>query len=144
MSAIAYPCNATGIYYINTHSISQQPIVAEAPRLLSVDQRLRIPSHKALQLGALFFQCYLHSKLLRYETSVDFVSLPRLSQLIAAPLRIGVAGLTHDHVNWILGIPTGVIFKLLGLLKSIKSWQKNIVSNTNSHFPLYFVPLRKC
>lgn len=38
-----------------------------------------------------------------------------LSQLIAAPLRIGVAGLTHDHVNWILGRPDRGDIQIVGI-----------------------------
>ena len=49
-----------------------------------------------------------------------FCILSMASSAMAAPLRIGVAGLTHSHVHWILGRPAKGDIELVGIAEPNK------------------------
>jgi predicted dehydrogenase len=64
-------------------------------------------------------------------------------QAIAAPLRVGVAGLTHSHVHWILGRADRGDIQLVGIAESNKELAKRFLEQHKLPMSLLFGSLEE-
>jgi len=65
------------------------------------------------------------------------------TQVIAAPLRVGVAGLTHTHVHWILGRADRGDIQIVGIAESNKDLAKRFLEQHNLPMSLLFETLEE-
>lgn len=65
------------------------------------------------------------------------------SQNTKKPLRIGVAGLTHDHVHWILGSNSREEFEIVGIAESNRELVDRYVKQYNFSRDLVFSSLEE-
>ena len=61
----------------------------------------------------------------------------------AAPLRVGVAGLTHSHVHWILGRPDRGDIQLVGIAEPDRSLAERFLKQHNLPMSLWFSSLEE-
>jgi len=86
---------------------------------------------------------------LEYETTTMklitfFISLLLLSYMApAAPLRVGVAGLTHSHVHWILGRPDRGDIQLVGIAEPNKALAERFLKQHELPMSLWFATLEE-
>lgn len=75
---------------------------------------------------------------------IFFLGLFLLSiYLSAAPLRIGVAGLTHSHVHWILGRPDRGDIELVGIAEPNKELAERFLKQHNLPMSLWYATLEE-
>jgi predicted dehydrogenase len=65
------------------------------------------------------------------------------TQAISAPLRVGVAGLTHSHVHWILGRADRGDIQIVGIAESNKDLAKRFLEQHNLPMSLLFETLEE-
>ncbi|MEY4929552.1 MAG: hypothetical protein RI909_276 [Bacteroidota bacterium] len=61
----------------------------------------------------------------------------------AAPLRVGVAGLTHSHVHWILGRPDRGDIQLVGIAEPNKALAERFLKQHGLPMSLWFATLEE-
>ena len=60
-----------------------------------------------------------------------------------SPLRVGVAGLTHSHVHWILGRPDRGDIQLVGIAEPNKALAERFLNQHNLPMSLWFATLEE-
>jgi len=65
------------------------------------------------------------------------------TQVIAAPLRVGVAGLTHSHVHWILGRADRGDIQIVGIAESNRELAKRFLEQHGLPMSLLFNSLEE-
>jgi hypothetical protein len=75
-----------------------------------------------------------------------FIFLIMLSQTIDAfsqkePLRLGIAGITHSHVHWLLGRKDTVGIKIVGIAEPNRDLAERYARQYNLPFEIIFASL---
>jgi predicted dehydrogenase len=69
--------------------------------------------------------------------------LPLLVQAQTKPFRIGVAGLTHDHVNWILDRADDGDFTIVGIAEPNRELAERYMKKFNLPYSLWYATLEE-
>lgn len=72
---------------------------------------------------------------------ISFLMVTNLAQ--AAPLRVGVAGLTHSHVHWILGRPERGDIQLVGIAEPNKALAERFLKQHGLPMSLWFATIEE-
>lgn len=84
-----------------------------------------------------------HIKIILMKNIVACIVLVWMADSYAAPLRVGVAGLTHTHVHWILGRPDRGDIQIVGIAESNKALAKRFLEQHGLPMSLLFDSLEE-
>lgn len=84
-----------------------------------------------------------HIKIILMKNIVACIVLVWMADSYAAPLRVGVAGLTHTHVHWILGRPDRGDIQIVGIAESNKALAKRFLEQHGLPISLLFDSLEE-
>lgn len=78
------------------------------------------------------------------KTTIFFIGFLMVTNLVqAAPLRVGVAGLTHSHVHWILGRPERGDIQLVGIAEPNKALAERFLKQHGLPMSLWFATIEE-